>query len=326
MMRKTVLILLALITAAAFTMQLSFAEQAREGYRLQKFGANDLPEQVHDDREGQTDQDNVQMSLIVKKAKAKCITLKWSKVKGATKYELYRSSKGNKNYKKIKTFKAGKRTFTNKKLSMKKRYYYGVTAYAGEKRIYSNYVIKSKVRGKFKKGSVYGPYLSKKQLYKVRDHVANFVNKYQVELAPVKDRIYMIHDYLVKTVSYETRGPQVNHANSALGALKYKRAQCSGYSRAFVALCTGAGVASKYVHASAAAANPAHQWNMVKLKGKWYLMDVQGNDSSGFDMCFLLGRDKLKGFYKSTYKYNKRRYPSLARKSYPARKYRYFAI
>ena len=156
-MRKTALILLALITAAAFTMQLSFAEQAREGYRLQKFGANDLPEQVHDDREGQTDQDNVQMSLIVKKAKAKSITLKWSKVKGATKYELYRSSKGNKNYKRIKTFKAGKRKFTNKKLSMKKRYYYGVTAYAGGKRIDSNFVIKSKVRGKFKKGSVYGP-------------------------------------------------------------------------------------------------------------------------------------------------------------------------
>lgn len=325
-MRKTILILLALITAAAFTVQMSFAGQNGAGFRMQKIGLDDLPEQVHDDREGQEDKDNVQIALRVKKAKAKSITLKWSSAKGATKYEIYRSSKGKNNYKKIKTLKPGKRTFTNKKLSMKKRYYYGVMAYAGGKRISSNYVIKSKVRGKFKKGSVYGPYLSKKQLNKVRDYVADFVNKYQLEQFPVKDRIFMVHDYLVKTVSYQTKGPQVRSANSALGALKYKKAQCSGYSRAFVALCTGAGVASKYVHASSGAMNPAHQWNMVKLKGKWYLMDVQGNDSSGFDMCFLLGRDKLKGFYKSAYKYNKKRYPSLAKKSYPARTYRFFAI
>jgi transglutaminase/protease-like cytokinesis protein 3 len=270
----------------------------------------------------QTEQE-IQLKLKVKSAKAKSITLKWNSVKGATKLELYRAVKTNKKYKKIKTFKPGVKTFTDKKVSMKKRYYYGLTATVGGEEINSNFVIKSKVRGKYKRGSVYGPYLSKKKLIKVRDLVANVVNKYQIELAPVKDRIYMIHDYLVKKVSYHAGG---SYVGSALGALKYRKAQCSGYSRAFVALCDGAGVKSKYVHASGSAMNPYHQWNMVKLSGKWYLIDVQGNDSSRFDMCFLLGRDKMKGFYKSAYKYNKKKYPPLARKSLPARKYRYFSI
>lgn len=278
------------------------------------------------DQQDQQNKPEVQLTLKVKSAKAKSITLKWNAVKGATKYVLYRAVKANKKYKKIKTFKPGVKTFTDKKVSMNKRYYYGVTATVGGEKVDSNYVIKSKVRGKYKRGSVYGPYLSKKNLNKVRDLVANVVNKYQIELAPVKDRIYMIHDYLVWKVSYQTKGPRVHYANSALGALKYKKAQCSGYSRAFVALCDGAGVKSRYVHASRGAMNPYHQWNMVKLRGKWYLIDVQGNDSSGFDMCFLLGKDRMKGFYKKAYKYSKKGYPALAKKSMPAREYRYFGL
>ena len=50
-------------------------------------------------------------------------------------------------------------------------------------------------------------------------------------------------------------------------------------------------------------------------------MDVQGNDSSGFDGVFLMGRDRLKGIFKKAYRYNKKRLPALAKKSIPARKY-----
>ncbi len=65
-------------------------------------------------------------------------------------------------------------------------------------------------------------------------------------------------------------------------ALVYGEAQCSGYARAMKALCDAIGVDCRYVHANAKASNPSHQWNQVKVGGKWYILDAQSNG-------FLLG-------------------------------------
>lgn len=58
------------------------------------------------------------------------VTLKWKKVKGATGYEIYRSTKKNSGYKKIATIKKGtKVTYTDKKnLKQNKKYYYKIRA------------------------------------------------------------------------------------------------------------------------------------------------------------------------------------------------------
>ena len=48
------------------------------------------------------------------------------------------------------------------------------------------------------------------------------------------------------------------------------------------ALCDASGVDCRYVHANAKASNPSHQWNQVKVGGKWYILDAQSNG-------FLLG-------------------------------------
>jgi hypothetical protein len=48
------------------------------------------------------------------------------------------------------------------------------------------------------------------------------------------------------------------------------------------ALCDAIGVKCYYVHANSKASNPSHQWNMVRVGGKWYILDAQG----GF---FLVG-------------------------------------
>ena len=45
------------------------------------------------------------------------------------------------------------------------------------------------------------------------------------------------------------------------------------------ALCDAMGIPCYYVHANAQSANPSHQWNQVKVGGKWYIVDVQGDDS-----------------------------------------------
>lgn len=267
----------------------------------------------------QKDPERQEIRLCVKRATANTITLKWSKVSGASKYYIYRSNKSKSKLKKYKTFSALKRTYKDKKVSPKKKYYYIIATVSKEgKQARSNYIVKPKIRGNFKRGTVYGPYLSQKQRKQLKNILANIVCKYQTEQLSQKDRIFFAHDYIAYKTTYHSSGSQVA---SALGPLKYGKAHCQGYSRAFVALTAAMGVKSKYIHASSSASNPAHQWNMVKLKGKWYLIDVQCNDSSNFDAVFLMGRDHLKGFFKKAYRYNKKGKPKLTKKSYPARDY-----
>ena len=58
------------------------------------------------------------------------VTLKWKKVKGATGYEIYRSTKKNSGYKKIGTIKKGSKVtyIDKKKLKQNKKYYYKIRA------------------------------------------------------------------------------------------------------------------------------------------------------------------------------------------------------
>lgn len=59
----------------------------------------------------------------------KKVKVSFKKVSGANKYEIYRSTKKSKGYKKIKT--VSKNTYTDKKVKKGKRYYYKVRAKAG---------------------------------------------------------------------------------------------------------------------------------------------------------------------------------------------------
>ena len=64
------------------------------------------------------------------KKKAGRTVLSWKKVKGATGYKVYRSTKKNGKYKKIRTIKkASAVTFTDSKVKKGKTYYYKVRAY-----------------------------------------------------------------------------------------------------------------------------------------------------------------------------------------------------
>ncbi len=80
-------------------------------------------------------------SVKIKAGKGK-ITLKWKPVSGASGYQIYRSGKKNKGYKRIKTVTRGKTAkYRNKKLKKGKRYYFKVRAYrrVGGKKVYSSF-------------------------------------------------------------------------------------------------------------------------------------------------------------------------------------------
>lgn len=76
------------------------------------------------------------------KAGKKKITVKWSKVSGASGYVIYRSTKKTKGFKAVKTVKSGtKVSFVNKKLKKGRKYYYKVIAYrtVGDRKVYGSF-------------------------------------------------------------------------------------------------------------------------------------------------------------------------------------------
>lgn len=102
------------------------------------------------------------------------------------------------------------------------------------------------------------------------------------------DKEKYIHDYLVDTIKYNQKVAEnpitngnVHQALDAYGALIGKSAVCEGYAKAFQYLCYTVGINANQVH------GPGHEWNVVKLDGEWYQIDVTWDDpivSGGGDM------------------------------------------
>lgn len=107
-----------------------------------------------------------------------------------------------------------------------------------------------------------------------------------------------IHDYLAKTNDYISYSP---YAHSAYGALVEGEAVCEGYTRAFQLLLNQLDIENHTVTGSDQIGSGAainHIWNMVKLDGKWYQVDVtwddQGNSAADiYHIFFNMSRTTL---------------------------------
>ena len=82
------------------------------------------------------------------------------------------------------------------------------------------------------------------------------------------EKLKIFHDYLVLNVESSTDDPT---ADSIYGALVNKKALCEGYAKAFSYLCNLAGIENMIVTGYT---DVDHMWNMVKLEGKLYHIDV----------------------------------------------------
>ena len=225
----------------------------------------------------------------------KNVKLCWSCTPKAKGYQIYKYT--GKKWKRIKTInKKSTLAYTDKKVKAGKTYKYKIRSYSvvSGKKIYSSFSSVRKVslkrltvRGDYKANSVYGPSLNSSQLMQVRRVVQSFKTNYIRKGMSEYDKALAVFLYLRSNCSYARRGLQYNNANNAWGALVYNEAQCSGFARAMKALCDGVGVKCKYVHANSKAVNPSHQWNEIRINGKWYIVDAQ----SGF---FLAGSNTWK--------------------------------
>ena len=90
------------------------------------------------------------VKILKPKAAKKKATIKWKKISYASGYEIYRSTKKNKGFKKVGTVNSKKTKFISKKLKSKKKYYYKVRAFVkvGNKKFYSQYSAVKNVKAK----------------------------------------------------------------------------------------------------------------------------------------------------------------------------------
>ena len=214
----------------------------------------------------------------------KTVKLRWTRTAQAKGYQIYRYE--GKKWKYLKTIaKSSTLTYTDKNVKAGKTYKYKIRSYAvvSSKKIYSPFsstvtvsLSRPTVSGDYKANSIYGPYLNTTQLTQVRRVVQSFKTNYIRKGMSDYDKALAAFLYLRSNCRYARRGWQYNNANTAWGALVYNEAQCSGFARAMKALCDGVGVKCYYAHANTKASNPSHQWNEVRIGGKWYIVDAQG--------------------------------------------------
>lgn len=89
------------------------------------------------------------------------------------------------------------------------------------------------------------------------------------------DKLKYFHDYLITHCESDSDDP---YANTIYGALVKGKALCEGYSKSFSYLCNKAGIENIIVTGET---DTAHMWNMVKIDGNWYHVDVTWDKPDG---------------------------------------------
>jgi transglutaminase/protease-like cytokinesis protein 3 len=85
-------------------------------------------------------------------------------------------------------------------------------------------------------------------------------------------KVKAIHNYIIKRVSYD----QTYSKYTAYDALIKKTAVCEGYTAAAYRMFTDAGIQCRII--TGIADGGAHSWNIVKVDGKWYNIDLTWDD------------------------------------------------
>lgn len=94
------------------------------------------------------------------------------------------------------------------------------------------------------------------------------------------DRELAIHDMLVRDVEYDTESVELassfTDASTSYGTLVNGLGLCSGYSYSVKLLCNRVGISSAVI--KGVSKGVGHMWNIVRIDGSWYHLDVTWND------------------------------------------------
>lgn len=114
---------------------------------------------------------------------------------------------------------------------------------------------------------------------KIKNTRAKLDAAVQDALASVNDsmtkveKAMVLHDYIVSNTTY-TKNTSKQFRLTEIGVFLKHKANCQGYALAYGILMDKIGIPVKYVSSD----KMSHMWNMIKIGGKWYHVDVTWDD------------------------------------------------
>lgn len=102
--------------------------------------------------------------------------------------------------------------------------------------------------------------------------IASIIKELKLDNATDYQKVKLIHDYVINTSSYDTSLMR----SSAYELLVEKSAVCEGYALVAYRLFLAAGLDSRII--SGWGDGQPHAWNIVKVDGKWYNIDLTWDD------------------------------------------------
>ncbi len=155
----------------------------------------------------------------------------------------------------------------------------------------ANGVFKAKLAFEYKQG--YYAYMNimkgiaipegEEKAAKVAEVVKEFMDTYIDDSMSDYKKEKAIYKYLAENVAYgDENAPSESDQHTPYGALVDHVAVCNGYSKAFDLMARCCGLEVDYVRGRSSEAKPdepGHAWNMIKLNGEWYHVDVTWGDT-----------------------------------------------
>lgn len=134
------------------------------------------------------------------------------------------------------------------------------------------------------------------ELRKTEQSVSKIISGLKSGLTEFERELY-IHDSIINLATYATGVKSLNdgwlHFTSA-GLLNEKTAVCEGYAKGTQLLLSYAGIECILINGKSK--NELHMWNMVKIDGEWYHLDVTWDDTdSGASYKYFNLNDKTIG-------------------------------
>lgn len=126
------------------------------------------------------------------------------------------------------------------------------------------------------------------------------------------EKMKAINDYVCDMVEYPSAKPYSDVSHTAYGAIFENSAVCDGYSRMTKYLCDDAGI-DCYIVSGDVIGGGGHAWNIVRIDGKWYHLDVTWNDGCGDRSRYFLIPDS---YLDGDRLWDKSLYPEVAQTPY----------
>lgn len=110
------------------------------------------------------------------------------------------------------------------------------------------------------------------------------------------DTIKLFHDQIITGTMYDITN---EYAAMPYGALVAGKSLCEGYARAFAILCNKVGIENLFatgmvnIATNGSKKSEEHMWNMVKIEGIWYNIDLTWDDPNTPENQPFLGYDYI---------------------------------